>query len=138
MCVKHQQEWKTEISTIDRLHNQENHKIKIYRLGLFFTSPSLTFKRNQKQNGWCCCIERATLCWHGQTWNTVYMTIFTNMFPAYRIAMTSFQFSYGIGLLFPLEHIFFSTIFVTERGWNATILKVIRGVSDSYRSAPKS
>ena len=60
------------------------------------------------------------------------------MFPSYRIAMAPFQFSYRIGLLFPLEHIFFGMIFVTERGWNAPILKVIRGVSDSYRSAPKS
>ena len=34
--------------------------------------------------------------------------------------------------------IFFGMIFVMERGWNAPILKVIRGVSDSYRSAPKS
>ena len=52
--------------------------------------------------------------------------------------MAPFQFSYQIGLLFPLEHIFFGMIFVTERGWNAAILKVIRGVSDSYRSAPKT
>ena len=51
------------------------------------------------------------------------------MFPSYRIAMAPFQFSYRIGLLFPLEHIFFGMIFVTERGWNAPILKVIRGVS---------
>ena len=60
------------------------------------------------------------------------------MFPSYRIAMALFQFSYRIGLLFPLEHIFFGMIFVTERGWNAPILKVIQGVSDSYRSALKS
>ena len=26
---------------------------------------------------------------------------------------------------------------ITKRGWNAPILKVIRGVSDSYRAAPK-
>ena len=55
------------------------------------------------------------------------------MFPSYRIAMAPFQFSYRIGLLFPLEHIFWGMIFVMERGWNALILKVIRGVSDSYR-----
>ena len=30
--------------------------------------------------------------------------------------MTPFQFSYSIGLLFPLEHIFFGMIFATERG----------------------
>ena len=60
------------------------------------------------------------------------------MFPSYRIAVAPFQFSYRIGLLFPLERIFFGMIFITERGWNAPILKVIRGVSDSYRSAPKS
>ena len=29
-------------------------------------------------------------------------------------------------------------IFITERGWNAPIPKVIPGVSDSYRSAPKT
>ena len=123
----------------NRLHNQKNHIIKIYRPGLFYTSPSPTVKRNKKQDGWCCCIERATLCWHGQTWNTVYMTIFTNtMSPSYRIAMAPFQFSYRIGLLFPLEHIFFGMIFVAERGRDAPILKVIWGVSDSYRSAPKT
>ena len=55
------------------------------------------------------------------------------MFPSYRIAMAPFQFSYRIGLLFPLEHIFWGMIFVMERGWNALILEVIRGVSDSYR-----
>ena len=45
------------------------------------------------------------------------------------MAMPLFQFSYRIGLLFPLEHIFFGMIFVTERGWSAPILKMIRGVS---------
>ena len=59
------------------------------------------------------------------------------MFPSYRIAMAQFQFSYQIGLLFSLEHIFFGMILVMERGWNLPILKLIRGVSDSYRSAPK-
>ena len=53
---------------------------------------------------------------------------FYTMLPSYRIAMAPFQFSYRIGLLFPLEHIFFGMIFVTERGWNAPIVKVIRGV----------
>ena len=48
----------------------------------------------------------------------------------YRIVIAPF--------LFPLEQIFFGMIFVTERGWNAPILKVIRGVLDSYRSAPKT
>ena len=51
--------------------------------------------------------------------------------------MAPFQFSYRIGFLLPLEHIFFGMIFVTERGWNALILKVIRGVSDSYRPLQK-
>ena len=53
----------------------------------------------------------------------------STMFPSYRIAMSPFQFSYRIGLLFPLENIFFGMIFVTERGWNAPILEVIRGVA---------
>ena len=53
------------------------------------------------------------------------------MFPLYQIAMTLFQFSYRIGLLFPLESIFFDMIFVTERGWNTPIRKVIRVVSDT-------
>ena len=48
-----------------------------------------------------------------------------------------FQFLYRIGLLFPLQHILFGMIFVTERGWNAPILKVIRCVSESYQSAPR-
>ena len=60
------------------------------------------------------------------------------MFPSYRIVIAPFQFSYRIGLLFPLAQIFCGMIFVTERGRNALILKVIRGVSDSYRSAPKT
>ena len=71
------------------------------------------------------------------TWNIPSHFINT-MFPSYQIARAPFQFSYRIGLLFPLEHNFFGMIFVTERGWNAPILKVIRGVSDSYRSAPKT
>ena len=62
---------------------------------------------------------------------------FYTRFPAYRIVMASFQFSYRIGFLFPLEYIF-GMIFVTEKGWNAPILKVIRGISDSYRYAPKT
>ena len=33
---------------------------------------------------------------------------------------------------------FFGMIFITERGWNAPILKVIRGLSDSYISAQKT
>ena len=33
---------------------------------------------------------------------------------------------------------FFSVIFITDRGWNAPILSVIGGVSDSYRFAPKA
>ena len=60
------------------------------------------------------------------------------MFSSYRIGMTPFQFSYRIGLLFPLEHIFSGMIFVTKRRWNAPILKVVRRVSDGYRSAPKN
>ena len=52
------------------------------------------------------------------------------MFPSYQIAMAPFQFLYQIGLLLPLEHIFFSMILVRERGWNAPILKVIQDVSD--------
>ena len=59
------------------------------------------------------------------------------MFPSYRIAIAPFQFSYRIGLQFLLERIFFGMIFITKWGWNAPILKVIRGVSDSYRSDPK-
>ena len=51
------------------------------------------------------------------------------MFPSYRIAMAPFQFSYRIGLLFPLGNIFFSMIFATEGVWNAPILEVIRGVA---------
>ena len=60
------------------------------------------------------------------------------MFPSYRIAIASFQFSYRIDLLFPLERIFFGMIFITEKGWNAPMLKVIRGVSDSNLSALKT
>ena len=60
------------------------------------------------------------------------------VFPSYRTVITPFQFSYQIGLLFPLEQIFFGMIFVTERGWNAPILEVIPGVSGSYRSAPNT
>ena len=61
------------------------------------------------------------------------------MFPSFRITIASFQFSYRIGLLLPLKLIFFfGMIFVTEMGWHAPILKVMRGVSDSYRSAPKT
>ena len=52
--------------------------------------------------------------------------------------MAPIHFPYRIGLLFPLEHIFFGMIFVTDRGWNAPILKVIRGVSDSYRPLRKA
>ena len=59
------------------------------------------------------------------------------MFTSYQIAILPFQFSYWIGLLFPLEHTFFGMIFVTERSWKAPILKVIRGISDSYQSASK-
>ena len=55
------------------------------------------------------------------------------MFSLYRIAMTPFQFSYRIDLLFPLEHIFWGMNFVMERDWNALILKEIRGVSGSCR-----
>ena len=60
------------------------------------------------------------------------------MFPSYRIAIAPFQFSYRIGFLFALEQIFFGMILITERGWNPPILKVIRGVSDSYCSALKT
>ena len=67
-----------------------------------------------------------------------YTGMFYTMFPSYQIAIAPFQFSYRIGLLFPLEHIFFGMIFITEKGCNAPILKVIRGVSDSYRSALKT
>ena len=35
------------------------------------------------------------------------------------------------------RHDFHNGEVLTERGWNAPILKVIQGVSDSYRSAPK-
>ena len=66
------------------------------------------------------------------------LAIFNSMFPSYRIAMASFHFSYRLDLLFPLEHIFFGMVFVRERGSSAPILKVIRRVLDSYRSAPKS
>ena len=38
------------------------------------------------------------------------------MFPSYRIAMALFHFSYRIGRLFPLEHIFFGMIFVNVEG----------------------
>ena len=48
------------------------------------------------------------------------------MFPLYRIAIPPFQFSYRIGLLFPLERIYFGMIFIMEKGWNPPILKVIR------------
>ena len=51
------------------------------------------------------------------------------MFQSYRIVIAPFQFSYQIGLLFPLEQIFFGMIFVTERGWKAPILKVTQGRS---------
>ena len=61
-----------------------------------------------------------------------------HMFPSYRISIAPFQFSYRINLLFPLERIFFGMIFITERGWNAPTLKVIRGVSDSNPSATKT
>ena len=54
------------------------------------------------------------------------------MFPSFQIAIAPFQFLYQIGLLFPLEQIFLGMIFEMERGWNASILKVIWGVSDSY------
>ena len=37
-----------------------------------------------------------------------------------------------------IEMDFFGMIFITERGWNAAILKMIRGVSDSNRSTPKN
>ena len=47
------------------------------------------------------------------------------MFPSYQIAIAPFQFSYRIGLLFPLVQIFYGLIFVTEGGWNAPILKVM-------------
>ena len=60
------------------------------------------------------------------------------MLPLYKIAIAPFQFLYRIGLLLPLEQIFFGMIIVTESGWTAPILKMIRGVSDSYRSAPKT
>ena len=52
-------------------------------------------------------------------------TIYT-MFPLYPIAIPPFQFSYRIGLLFPLERMFFGMIFIMEKGWNPPILKVIR------------
>ena len=38
------------------------------------------------------------------------------MFPSYRIHIAPFQFSYGIGLLFPLEQIFRGMIFVNGEG----------------------
>ena len=63
---------------------------------------------------------------------------FHTMCPSYRIAITPFQFSYRIGLLFSLERIFFGMILITESVSNAAIQKVIRDVSDSYLSAPKT
>ena len=38
------------------------------------------------------------------------------MFPSYQIAMVPFQFSYRIGLLFPLEQIFFRHDFRNGEG----------------------
>ena len=60
------------------------------------------------------------------------------MFPSYRIAMAPFQFSYRIGLLFPLEHIFFGMIFITERGGTLRFWKwyeVYRIAIDPLRKA---
>ena len=64
--------------------------------------------------------------------------VFNTMFSSYQIVITLFQFLYRIGLLFSLKEIFCGMIFVMERGWNAPILKVIQGKSDSYRSTPKT
>ena len=44
------------------------------------------------------------------------------------------NFSYQIGLLLPLDQIFFGVIFLTERLWNVLILKVGRSISESYWS----
>ena len=69
--------------------------------------------------------------WFATVWQLkVKVKPFYTMFPSYQIAMAPFQFLYQIGLLFPLEHIFFSMILLTERGCNASILKVIQDVSD--------
>ena len=69
--------------------------------------------------------------WFATVWQLkVKVKPFYTMFPSYQIAMAPFQFLYQIGLLFPLEHIFFSMILLTERGCNAPILKVIQDVSD--------
>ena len=54
------------------------------------------------------------------------------------IDITPFKFSYWIGLLFPSDKIFFGIVFVTDRALRAPIIKVIRGVSDSYRSTAKA
>ena len=61
------------------------------------------------------------------------LTILINtMFPSYRIDIVPFQFLYRVSLLFPLEQIVFGMTFIKDRGWNAPIVKVIRGVWDSY------
>ena len=60
------------------------------------------------------------------------------LFPSYRIAIAPSQFLYQIGLLFPLGQIFWGMIFITERDWKASILKVIQSVSNSFQSAPKT
>ena len=84
------------------------------------------------------CPEIPPLCFCTNSPLDFYTGMFYTKFPSYQIAIAPFQFSYRIGLLFPLEHIFFGMIFITEKGCNAPILKVIRGVSDSYRSALKT
>ena len=82
------------------------------------------------------CAELCLKIWLESDWH--FCNITNTMFPSYRIAIALFQFSYQIGFLFPLEQIFFGMLFVTERGWNAPILKVIQDISDSYRSTPKT
>ena len=60
------------------------------------------------------------------------------MFPSNRIA--PFQFSYQVGLLFPLEQIFLGMIFVMEMNLerNVWILKMIRDVSIAIDPLQKS
>ena len=50
------------------------------------------------------------------------------MFPLCQIDIITFQLSYEIGLLFPLEYSLFSMIIVSDSSWNAPLLKVIRTV----------
>ena len=53
------------------------------------------------------------------------------MLPLYQIAIAAFQFSYWIGLLFPLDYSLFSMIIVSDRSWSAPLLKVIFSVPEA-------